>query len=63
MRALELDETLAEAHASLARVLAVIRLGLDECREGIQACHRTESALRDSSPMVWRIFLGNGPPQ
>jgi len=62
IRALELDETLAEARLTRPRP-GNIRLGLDECREGIQAYHRAESALCDSPSMVWRILSGNGPQQ
>jgi len=47
IRALELDETLAEAHLSLGRVLRSIRLGWTSARSEYKRANRAESELCD----------------
>ena len=63
MRALELDETLAEAHASLARVLAIYDWDWTSAAKEFKRAIELNPRYAHSSPMVWRIFFGNGPPQ
>lgn len=52
LRALEIDESLAEAHASIA-FEAVLRMGLGRSRKGLPARHRFEPKLCPHPPMVF----------
>ena len=52
IKALELDNTLGEAHTSLGFVLEWLRLGLGIRRDGISASHRPQSGVRNRSPLV-----------
>ena len=59
-KALRLDDSLAEAHTSLAWA-QISRLGLGRRGEGIQARDRTEPGLSDGACLVRRVSDGAGP--
>ncbi len=61
MRALELDETLAEAHASLGRVLAAYDWDWTSAEKEYKRAIELNPRYANRSPMVWRILSGNGP--
>ena len=56
IRALELDETLAEAHTALGRVLQAYEWDWPGTRTRIKAGDRIESTLRRGTRVVWRIL-------
>ena len=61
VRALELDNTLGEAHTSLAFILDGFDWGLGIRGSGIPSRYRAESGLRDRSSLVCLAFELIGP--
>ncbi len=55
LRALEIDDELAEAHASLGYVKHRFEWDWPGAERGIQARHRTQSQLRNRASMVWLV--------
>ena len=60
MRALELDDTLAEAHASLSSVKHLYDWDRAGYRKGVQARHRTQSQLRTGAWTIRYVFDVSG---
>jgi TolB-like protein/class 3 adenylate cyclase len=58
-KAVELDDTLAEAHTSLARALAS-DLQLSAAMSEFNRCYRAQPQLRHGAPVVRRMFAKSG---